>query len=69
MSHGVTFMVYHYLLGLIFTMSLFVTTVAFDNETILVAARYAIVTGSLITGTSGLLGLFRAQYLKKEIFR
>tara|TARA_R110001606_G_C15404705_1_gene654297 strand:- start:30254 stop:31432 length:1179 start_codon:yes stop_codon:yes gene_type:complete len=54
------------LAGIGFTMSLFITSMAFVDENFLVTARFAIIIGSLISATSGLLVLYRVQYLKKR---
>lgn len=52
--HGVAL-----LAGIGFTMSLFVTSLAFADADQLAAARFAIITGSLISATSGLFVLYR----------
>jgi len=45
--------------GIGFTMSLFITSFAFDDANLLVAARFAIILGSFLSAAAGLRILFR----------
>jgi NhaA family Na+:H+ antiporter len=45
------------LAGIGFTMSIFITLLAFNNETLLYGSKIAIIVGSVLSGTLGYLGL------------
>jgi len=59
------------LAGIGFTMSLFITSLAFADADLLAAARFAIIVGSLISAAAGLFVLYRScdKYSEKRVMK
>jgi len=53
------------LAGIGFTMSLFVTSLAFVDADLLAASRFAIIVGSIFSAAAGLFVLYRAGAARK----